>query len=127
MNPLDLKQAYAGYLQSVRLSNIRIALLLELPLMPAGGLLDWFVYPQHFIPFLELRFTCSFAILVVLLLLQSGWRNRLYPYLVHSWYVLPCLTMALMVGLSEGARSPYYAGFNLIVLVASVVMQVSVA
>jgi signal transduction histidine kinase len=126
MNTPDLKQEYASYLQSVRLSNIRIALLLELPLMPAGGLLDWFVYPKQFVPFFELRCTCSIAILIVLLLLQSRWCKKLYPYLVHSWYVLPCLTMALMVGMSEGARSPYYAGFNLIVLGASVVMQISV-
>ncbi len=127
MNTSHLKQAYADYLQSVRLSNIRVALLLEIPLMPAGAVLDWFVYPKFFVPFLEMRVACSVAILLVLILLQGKWRNQLYPYLVHSWYVLPCLTMALMVGMSEGARSPYYAGFNLIVLGASVVMQISVA
>ena len=125
MNSPDLQLEYARYNRNVRLSNIKIGLLLEIILFPTGALLDWLVYPRYVMPFLGLRIGCSIATTLVLVLLLGRWKDRLYPVLIHAWYVLPTLTMGAMIAISEGASSPYYAGLNLVLLGASVVMQTS--
>src|SRR6185295_10498370 len=44
-----------------------------------------------------------------------------------GWYILPAFFISMMIGLSEGATSPYYAGLNLVILAVSSVIQATLA
>ena len=93
--------------------------------MPIGSVLDWFVYPQLLIPFFALRIGCAAASAGARLLLKSRYQKLLYPFLVRAWYLLPSLSMSLMIAFSEGAPSPYYAGLNLLILGVCAVTETS--
>jgi signal transduction histidine kinase len=123
MRDSNLNREYAEYDRGVRLSNVRIASLLVILLMPFGAILDWFVYPQYLLPFLGLRLVCSLATGLAWLLLESRWQKQVYPYLIHAWYLMPTLAISLMIAFSQGVVSPYYAGLNLVILAVSAVMQ----
>jgi signal transduction histidine kinase len=125
MEALDLEQEYSKYLRGVRLSSAKIASLLVITLVPFGALLDWFVYPDLFAEFLWLRLGCSLGTALAWLGLRNQWGEKFYPVLVQAWYIFPSLMIALMIALSEGAASPYYAGLNLVILAVCAVMQTS--
>jgi signal transduction histidine kinase len=127
MRDPGLQAQYEEYNQKVRIRNASIASLLVIILMPVGSLLDWFVYPHLLIPFFILRIGCSVATAVAWLLLKSRYQKLLYPFLIRACYLLPSFAMSLMIGFSEGATSPYYAGLNLLILGVCAVMQTSVS
>ncbi len=122
---ISLRQGYEQYNQQVRIQNAGIASLLVIALMPLGSLLDWFVYPQFFVPFFALRIACSAATAATWLMLKSRYGKGLYPFLIRACYLLPAFSMALMIAFSEGATSPYYAGLNLLILGVCAVMRTS--
>lgn len=126
MRDPGLQAKYEQYNRQVRIRNASIASLLVIILMPAGSLLDWFVYPRLLIPFFALRIACSLATAAAWLMLKSRYQKLLYPFLIRAWYLLPSFSMSLMIAFSEGATSPYYAGLNLVILGVCAVMQTSV-
>ncbi len=91
--------------------------------MPAGVLLDYFVYPDHVWTFFKLRLACSFlaALIWGLLRTETGQTtNRLLGLIVP---MLPVVFIAWMIAMTEGFASPYYAGLNLVLLAVSAVLH----
>ncbi len=126
MRDPGLEAQYEQYNRQVRIRNASIGSLLVIVLMPVGSVLDWFVYPQLLIPFFALRIACSVATAAAWLMLKSRYQKLLYPLLIRACYLLPALAISLMIALSEGATSPYYAGLNLLILGVCAVMQTSI-
>ena len=126
MRDSGLQAQYEQYNRQIQMRNAGIASLLVIVLMPVGSVLDWFVYPQLLVPFFALRIACSAATAGAWLALKSRYRNLLYPFLIRACYLLPALAMSVMIALSEGATSPYYAGLNLLILGVCAVMRTSV-
>lgn len=120
----ELRQAYDAYVDEVRVRNSKVALVLVMVLMPAGFVLDSFVYKEHVRDFLIVRFLASFLAALVFLGLRrpnlSGWQSRL---LCMGWYLLPASSIAWMIYETGGMTSYYYAGLNLVILAVSSVIQ----
>lgn len=120
----DVRRAYDDYVEKVRLRNSKVACGLVMALMPAGFVLDSFVYAKDVGFFLELRFLASFLAGLVFLGLRrpklASWQSRL---LCMGWYVLPAFFISLMIWKEGGVNSPYYAGLNLVILAVSSVIQ----
>lgn len=120
-----------------RLQTGKIACWLVILLMPAGILLDYFVYGdskdyKQYLPlFLGLRLTCSALAVGLLALHFRNWEAqeyRLFGIPVHRLLglpiaLLPAFFISWMIMKTEGFTSPYYAGLNLIVLAVSVVVR----
>jgi signal transduction histidine kinase len=95
--------------------------------MPAGIVLDAYVYPDRLGFFLILRLACSVLAGVLWFLHTTTFGQKHYRTLGLLIALLPALFIAVMISDEAGSVkypvSPYYAGLNLILLAASVVVH----
>src|SRR6202012_1207399 len=73
--------------------------------------------------FLALRLGCSVLAAGLLYLHTTQFGQKHYRLLGVPIALLPAIFIAWMMALTQGETSPYYAGLNLIVLAASVVVR----
>ena len=128
-DPVQLTEAIGrAFLENerqVRVSNYRIACMLAFVFMPAGFSLDYFVYypdPIAF-DFLLLRLLCSASLLFIWWLVKTPFGLRHYRVLGLILPALPSSCIAFMIYSRGGAESPYYAGLNLVLLGAALVLR----
>ena len=120
----EVHQAFAEYDRDVTINNFKVACVIGAILMPAGVSLDWYVYHNKWLPFLQLRLLCSVLIAVFLAVLLTTFGRRNYRYLGVTLFMLPASFIAWMIYASpDGAASPYYAGLNLVMLVLAFVLH----
>jgi signal transduction histidine kinase len=120
----QIRQAFQEYDRTATIYNFKVACCLGIVLMPAGILLDYFVYQQLVPEFLALRILSSVLIGVFLAVLLTPFARKHYRFLGVALAMLPSFFISLMVYLTpDGAVSPYYAGLNLVVLVVGFVMH----
>ncbi len=122
-NPKEIAQAYLEYDRQETISNFKVACALGIVLMPAGFLLDSFVYHVQAIYFLKLRILCSLLIALFLVLLLTPLGRKYYRFQGVTLFMLPASFIAWMIFATEGAASPYYAGLNLVLLVLAFVLH----
>jgi signal transduction histidine kinase len=117
----EFKAAWIAHERADRIHTGRIASLLVVFLMPAGISLDFFVYPKLLPQFLALRLLCSALGLLLWFLHGTKLGHRYQHLLGVPIAVLPASAIAVMIYLTEGESSPYYAGLNLVLLAVNVV------
>jgi signal transduction histidine kinase len=118
-----VRDAYAEYDRHETINNFKVACTIGILLMPAGYVLDSFVYPTHAHDFLKLRLLCSALIGLFLAVLLTPLGRRFYRIMGVSLFMLPASFIAWMIYATEGASSPYYAGLNLVLLVLAFVLH----
>ncbi|MAX25519.1 MAG: hypothetical protein CMJ19_13545 [Phycisphaeraceae bacterium] len=104
--------------KALRLRNLKIGFLLTLFFVPAGNCLEWFVYPQHITEFLLTRLLFDVFQLPLFILLFFPIAKRHIKLLCHIWPLIPVVMVSWLIYRSEGSVSPYYAGLNLMIIVA---------
>jgi signal transduction histidine kinase len=104
--------------KALRLRNLKIGFLLTLFFVPAGNCLEWFVYPQYITEFLLTRLLFDVFQLPLFVLLFFPIAKRHIKLLCHIWPLIPVVMVSWLIYRSEGSVSPYYAGLNLMVIVA---------
>jgi signal transduction histidine kinase len=123
-NSAEVRQAYSAWDRGETIRNFKVACYLGLVLMPAGTLIDRFVYPAQVVPFLKLRLLADVLIAGFLALLLTPFARAHYRALGVALAMLPSSFLAVMIYRSpDGASSPYYAGLNLVLLVFAFVMH----
>lgn len=122
VNP-EIANAFAEYNRGVTINNIRVGCLLGMALMPAGVVLDWFVYPDSVLYFFKLRLLCSVLIGLFWLVVASPVGHRHHRKLGVLLAMFPATFIAWMIYATNGADSPYYAGLNLVLLVVGFVLH----
>jgi two-component system, sensor histidine kinase PhcS len=119
----EVRRAFLENERDVWIRNFRVASILAFVFVPAGSSLDWFVYPAHFIDFLKLRWICSACLFFIWWFVTTpiGVKN----YRVLGWILpaLPTFFISAMIYQTEGAGSPYYAGLNLVLLGAAIILR----
>lgn len=106
----------------LRIRRNRIACLLALFGTGSGVTLDLILYPNIVIPLLVTRLSAVALIFLVYRLHATDFGRRNIVPLNVSWALIVNLSICVMVFLSEGASSPYYAGLNLVFLGAGVML-----
>ncbi|MES1180717.1 MAG: HAMP domain-containing sensor histidine kinase, partial [Verrucomicrobiota bacterium] len=120
----EIQKAFQEWDQAATINNFKIACYLGLVLMPAGVVLDHFVYPNQVAEFLKLRLLADVLIAGFLLLLPTPFARKHYRTLGVALAMLPSTFISLMIyETGNGASSPYYAGLNLVLLVVGFVMH----
>ncbi|HEY7114978.1 MAG TPA: HAMP domain-containing sensor histidine kinase [Tepidisphaeraceae bacterium] len=112
----DLLEAYWEYVRTLRLRQAKFGYILPVALVPAALSLDYFVYPELLGPILKSRLWCNIVLMPCWALLFTRYARRLLWFLGNAWLWSPMAIIAWMIYASEGARSPYYAGLNLVML-----------
>lgn len=119
----ELQKAFVDYQRETRIQNTKVGCLLAFILMPAGSILDYFVYPHDFVHFFQLRLLCSFLILLDWAFLQTHWGKKYFNLPGFILVFLPTFFISWMIGATQGAASPYYAGLNLVLLALGFVLH----
>ncbi|MGV3774461.1 MAG: ATP-binding protein [Verrucomicrobiales bacterium] len=118
-----MRQAYDSYDQQVTVANVERGCLLGMSLMPAGFVLDLFVYPDKALFFFGLRVLCSLFIGIFWAIVRTEFGRRHYRFLGVTLAMIPSFFIAWMICEKDGASSPYYAGLNLVLLVVGFVLH----
>lgn len=124
-NNASLLKAFAAYDQQETINNFKVACVLGMILMPAGFILDRYVYPHaaEQFHFLQARLLSSVLIGAFLAILLTKLGRRHYRFLGIVLFMIPASFIAWMIAKTEGAGSPYYAGLNLVLLVLAFVLH----
>src|SRR6187399_2261613 len=77
-NAQEIQNAFVEYDREVTIKNFKVACILGAVLMPAGNLLDWFVYPAQTGYFLKLRLASSVLIGIFYGILLTQFGRRFY-------------------------------------------------
>lgn len=121
---LRLNERFQAHERDVRVANYRTCGLLAMLFMLAGSSLDWVVYGwDGMMGFLPLRVGSVGVLAAMNVLLRTEWgarKHRLLGLLMGAPLVV---VIAIMIARTEGAASPYYAGLNLVLLGAAVLMR----
>jgi signal transduction histidine kinase len=119
----ELLEAFEAAEARDRLANTKVGCILVITLMPAGFLLDYFVYPEHLVDFLQLRLVCSAIGCVIFGVLFTRWGEAFSRHLGIIVPLLPVVFVSWMIYQTEGFNSPYYAGLNLVLLAVGAVLR----
>ena len=119
----EILQAYRAYEERERIGNTRVGCALVVSLMPAGTLLDFFVYRDALWPFFIVRLACSVCAAIIWFSLFTELGRKSGKVLGVVVPLLPVVFIAPMIMLKEGFASPYYAGLNLVLLAVGAVLH----
>lgn len=118
-----LNAAFAEYERPVRISNYKVGCVMAFIFMPAGASLDYLVYRDHLGDFFKARLLCDVFLGLVWLALQYRIAIRAYRFFGFMVAFLPMAFISWMIYQTEGANSPYYAGLNLVMLGAAILLR----
>src|SRR2546426_861263 len=121
----EIGRAYRANERDVWIRNFRVACLLAAVFVLAGSSLDVLVAEDraYVKEFFEYRLATSLLLLFIWWLARTPLGLRHYRVLGLLLPALPSLCCALMIYRSTGADSPYYAGLNLVLLGAAIILR----
>jgi len=120
--PADSLKA-SGYEVEVTARHLQVGCWLIVFLMPAGVVLDYFVYPNRLGLFLTLRVTCSVLALIGWGLYKTGKVHHHPERLGLFLAMLPAFFISWMIYDIGDPTSPYYAGLILVLLSMALVLR----
>jgi two-component system sensor histidine kinase PhcS len=119
LNPSDsLLAAYKKFYTQLRVRQAKICFCLAMFLVPSCIGLDYFVYPSLAWPMFKVRLWCDLAMFPCFLSLFTDWGRRHVRWLDSAPLVFAAMAICWMIYLAEGAFSPYYAGLNIVIAAA---------
>lgn len=121
-----LREAYARANRDTRVFESKIGATIAFVGVPAGSVLDWFVYPDRLLDFAVLRSLAALSIGVCLLLHYTVFGRKAVELLTFSWLVTVQIAICLMIFKSDGFASTYYAGLNLPIVAMGILLPTSV-
>lgn len=110
----------------LRHAQSRIGAILMLVLIPAGLVLDYFVYPEHLFEFAIYRLSADALVLVALLLHGRPWGEAHPDVLVTIWLGAAIIMICTMIFRTEGGGSSYYVGLVLAILAIGILLPLRV-
>jgi len=119
-----LRREFQAYEQDVRVKNYRLCAVLAPFFMVAGFSLDYIVYGEEGMwRFLPLRILSGILLVIIRVLLSTS-AGRHWHRALGLGMAFPLMgSIGWMIYASEGYASPYYAGLNLVLVGAAILMR----
>jgi len=127
-SPETIRKAFLEYDREVISRNIKVGCVIGVVLMPAGILLDHFIYgdpaiyPHVVERFRALRLLCSLLIGIFWAVVATPLGKKHPRKLGVTLAMFPAFFISLMIFEQDGSESLYYAGLNLVLLVIGFVL-----
>jgi len=121
-----LREAYARANHETRISESKIGATIAFVGVPAGIVLDWFVYPDRLLDFAIVRSLAALLIGLCLLFHYTVLGRNTIELLTFSWLVTVQIAICLMIFQTDGFASTYYAGLNLAIVAMGILLPTSV-
>src|SRR6185437_15731162 len=119
----EVHQAYVQHERVVWIHNFRDPCIIALIFVPAGISLDAIVYKDKVPEFFAWRMLCSACLLFIWWFVSTPFGRRNYRVLGWILPALPSFFISLMIFRTQGSVSPYYAGLNLVLLGAAIILR----
>lgn len=123
----DLRSLYRKSRRFARRKNCRQAAIFGAVFMMVGGCLDAVVYPELLVNFLLYRVLAAALLIIFGLGVTQVRSDALARVIVHIVGIVPLACMSLMIAQADGAASSYYAGLNLVLMGATLLLRWSAA
>ena len=115
--------AHKRHEDQLLVNRLKIGCILAMIIVPAAAFMDIFVYPDLVIPFLIDRVVCVAMVGALLLALHRSSFARVHCHIAaFIWLFILLSYNSLMIYLADGVISSYYAGLNLCILGASLLL-----
>ena len=119
----EMKRAQIEYELPLITQNYRIACILGIVFMPFGGVLDYFIYPEFLEFFFWLRVECSVLLTIIWWVLNQPFGKKYFRPLGLIEVTLPIFFISWMIYETDGIRSDYYAGINIVIVGVGFLMR----
>lgn len=116
-----LKIAYTKYDIDIRKQRLKIGLCLAVLFSMLFGGLDFFYYPEYSFKLITVRLIVD-SLLILFLAFAYFDKIRNVKLAGVIWAASLFIFIDILIFITEGATSPYYAGLNLTVVALSVIM-----
>ena len=118
-----LRQSFREYENGIAYANARRAAVFAGVFMLTASSLDWVILPERASEFLLIRATCAILLAAIYGYLGKTQNCGRYALVAQGIALLPLLAICLMIGLTEGGNSAYYAGLNLTLVGLSLLLR----
>src|ERR1039457_396645 len=122
-NRAEVNQAFLEGERAVWIRNFRVACIWAAVFDLAGSSLDALVYPPDVGEFFKLRLICAALLLFIWWFVKTPIGTRHYRLLGLILPALPTFFLSVIIYKTEGANSLYYAGLNLVLLGAAIILR----
>ncbi len=112
----SVTSAYETDRRILLVQQSKVACLICVFGVPAGYIMDQFLYPDNTYWFLRIRLVCNAIMIGILILLHTSVAARFSRFFGLIW-VVPMVTYpSILIALTEGVASPYYIGIAMVVI-----------
>jgi len=119
----DLRQGFRDHENAIAHDNARRAAAIAALFMLAGWSLDIVILPDHAVPFLLIRAVCAFLLGGIFWYLGKPGGAFTDKVAAQGIALLPILSICIMIAMTEGGDSTYYAGLNLVLVGLSLLLR----
>ncbi len=119
----ELKTAFREYENGIAFDNARRAAMLAAVFMLAGASLDWVIISNRFLDFLLIRATCALLLGLIFLYLGKTRYSSGSNIAAQGIALLPLISICVMISVTHGGNSVYYAGLNLVLVGLSLLLR----
>ena len=117
----DLEKAYQDHCSILSQARLKITILLAISLVMTFGVLDFIVYPEVAADLLKIRFVIAAILFLIFAALgRREYRNSNFIGIVVVLLIFTLIN--LLVFVTQGMSSPYYAGLNLALVAFSAML-----
>jgi signal transduction histidine kinase len=116
LNDAGIRQAFNEYENSLNIPTARRAALIVGAFVLGGTLMDWQVFPQHGWEFLLIRAVCTLILALIFLALGMWPDTRRINLISYGIAMPPIIAICIMIFVTGGELSGYYAGLNLVLV-----------
>ncbi len=109
-----------------RIPNFRIASCIGLLFLASGAVLDCVAFPEIWKSLALIRVGCAFVLILFYCLLCMDWGKRNYLVIGHLMEAALILGALLMINITGGVESPYFAALILLIVGSSLLLRWSI-
>ncbi len=119
----EIRQSFREYESGIAYDNARRAAVLAGVFMLAGWSLDWVVYPEMVWSFLLIRALAAIVLGGIFLFIGTVRNHQSANLVAQGIALLPLISISVMISLTEGGNSVYYAGLSLVLVGLSLLLR----
>ena len=119
----ELRKAFHEYENGVAFDNARRAAVFSAVFMLAASSLDWVLLPDKAVLFLLIRCACAILVGCIFWYLGVAGNFQRTRFIAQGIALLPMVGICIMIAMTDGGNSEYYAGLNLVLVGLSLLLR----
>ena len=119
----DLRNSFREYESEIAFDNVRRAAVFAGVFMLAASSLDWVIINDWALEFLVIRASCATLLGGIFWYLGRSRNSASSKIAAVGIALLPLISICIMIAVTQGGNSVYYAGLNLVLVGLSLLMR----